>query len=83
MIAADSFFSETKLHDSTSKYLEIAPKQICTGTDHLDKIFQDIVDGNGEGVILRDPDAPYKPGRSSGYLKHKVSSPLASPICTK
>jgi len=80
VIASNSYFQETKLQDSTSKFLEIAPKQICTGTDHLDKIFQDIVDGNGEGVILRDPDAPYKPGRSSGYLKHKVSLYIISSL---
>lgn len=44
----------------------------CLGSDHLEKFFQDIMDGGGEGIILRDPNSPYEPGRSSGYLKHKV-----------
>ena len=30
------------------------------------------MDVGGEGIILRDPAAPYQPGRSPGYLKHKV-----------
>lgn len=42
--------------------------------NHLESFLQDIIDGGGEGIILRDPSAPYQPGRSSGYLKHKVSS---------
>ena len=40
--------------------------------EHLEKVFQDIVDEGGEGIILRDPVAPYEPGRSNSYLKHKV-----------
>ena len=45
---------------------------MCTGIAHLEKLFQDVIDRGGEGVILRDPSAPYIPGRSTGYLKHKV-----------
>ena len=40
---------------------------------HLEKIFQDIIDQGGEGIILRQPTAPYQGGRSAGFLKHKVS----------
>ena len=45
---------------------------MCQGTDHLEKIFQDIMDKGGEGIILRDPTSPFEAGRSRGYLKHKV-----------
>ena len=45
---------------------------MCKGTDHLEKIFQDIMDQGGEGIILRDPSSPFEAGRSRGYLKHKV-----------
>jgi len=38
------------------------------------------MDKGGEGIILRDPDAGYIPGRSSGFLKHKVSNDTALPI---
>ena len=55
------------------KYIEVAKFQVCTGgVDELEKKFQEIIDAGGEGVILRDPSAPYQPGRSPGYLKHKV-----------
>mgnify|MGYP002385648633 FL=1 len=46
---------------------------MCTGIAHLEKVFQDVIDRGGEGVILRDPSAPYVQGRSTGYLKHKVT----------
>ena len=55
-----------------SKYVEIAPRVECKGMDHLEEYFHDIIEQGGEGIILRDPSAPYKPGRSPGYLKHKV-----------
>jgi len=40
----------------------------------LESFFQDIIDQGGEGIILRDPNCMYSPGRSKGYLKHKVTS---------
>jgi DNA ligase 1 len=54
-------------------FLEIAPKVECTGTDHLERYLQDIIDKGGEGIILRDPQEEYVPGRAKGYLKHKVN----------
>jgi len=54
------------------KFISLAPFTLCEGTDHLDKMFQDIMDQGGEGVIIRDPSSPYQAGRSSGFLKHKV-----------
>ena len=39
----------------------------------MDEFFQDILDKGGEGLILRDPNSLYQNGRSSGYLKYKVS----------
>ena len=52
--------------------MELAPKRACTGVDHLDEYFQEVVDLGGEGVILRDPTSSYESGRSNGFLKHKV-----------
>lgn len=42
---------------------------------HMERFFQDVVDKGGEGIILRDPIALLQPGRSLGYLKHKVCFP--------
>jgi len=53
-------------------HIMIAGKEVCQGSEHLDKYFQEIIIQGGEGIILRDPKALYKPGRSLGYLKHKV-----------
>jgi len=63
-----------RLRNKEGKYVHIAGTETCNGMDHLEKFFQDIIDRGGEGIILRDPDSPFQHGRSSGYLKHKVSS---------
>ena len=68
-----SFFAAKKFEGSTHPYIEVAPMQICTSMDHLERTFQDILDMGGEGVILRNPTSSYQEGRSAGYLKHKVS----------
>lgn len=65
------FRTARMLGEGKSKYIQLAPKQICQNTTHLEAFFQDIIDGGGEGIILRDPLSPYIPGRSAGYLKHK------------
>jgi ATP-dependent DNA ligase len=54
------------------EYVEVAPKVECKDIQHLEEMYQDIVDKGGEGIILRDPNLPYETGRSKGFLKHKV-----------
>ena len=72
MACAWSFIAVNSLKGREGKYIEVAPYLVCESTSHLEVLFQDIVDKGGEGIILRDPKAPYQPGRSPGYLKHKV-----------
>lgn len=62
----------THLRDWPCDFLNIAPYKDCQGVSHLEKMFQDIINEGGEGIILRNPCDPYNPGRSPGYLKHKV-----------
>jgi len=62
----------THLEGKSFKYLDIAKKVVCEGVTHMEKMFHDILDGGGEGIILRDPSSPLVAGRSPGYLKHKV-----------
>jgi len=38
----------------------------------MEFFFQDVLNKGGEGIILRDPSAPYQAGKSAGFLKHKV-----------
>jgi len=61
------------LKGKNHRYVSVAPYEVCKDTAHVEKSFQDIMDQGGEGVILRDPSSPYQAGRSSGFLKHKVS----------
>jgi len=65
--------TEEALKGESHRFIQIAAYTLCEGTDHLEKIFQDIMDQGGEGIILRDPSAPLQAGRSTGFLKHKVS----------
>jgi len=53
-------------------YIQLAYKEKCRDLAHMETFFQDVIDKGGEGIILRDPEAPYQPGRAPGYLKHKV-----------
>jgi len=65
--------SATALGNKNRKYVSLAPYVVCKDTSHFEELYQDIIDQGGEGVILRDPLSPYQSGRSTGYLKHKVS----------
>ena len=65
-------FKVEYLSSRNLRYVELAPKVDCKNENHLDQVFQNIIDEGGEGIILRDPQAPYEAGRSRGYLKHKV-----------
>ena len=57
---------------SECKYVEVAAREVCSDIQHLERYLQDVIDKGGEGIILRDPSAPYEPGRSRHFLKHKV-----------
>jgi hypothetical protein len=61
-----------RLGNKEWKHLEVARMEMCQGPSHMESFFQDVIDKGGEGIILRDPSSPYQPGRSLGYLKHKV-----------
>lgn len=54
------------------KYVSLAQMEVCKDIAHMETFFQSVIDEGGEGIILRDPHAPLQPGRSAGYLKHKV-----------
>jgi len=67
-------FLEEKKFAKANPYISVAGKVACEGVAHLEQFFQDVVDSGGEGIILRNPHSPYEPGRSAGYLKHKVGT---------
>jgi ATP-dependent DNA ligase len=65
-----------KFGDEGNRFIRVAPKQVCDNTDHLGQIFNDIMAKGGEGIILRNPLAPFTHGRCPGFLKHKVASKI-------
>ncbi len=56
---------------NTTPYLRIIPQISCRNKEHLLKFQQEIEAVGGEGVVLRDPDAPYIHGRTATALKVK------------
>jgi len=60
--------------------VQVAERQVCTDMQHLERVFQDMIDRGGEGIILRNPKSMYQPGRSPGYLKHKVYISYKNPL---
>lgn len=54
-----------------SEVCEIVPHFVCKSTDDMWQRFDSIVEDGGEGVMLRDPSAPYFTSRSGAMLKLK------------
>lgn len=50
----------------------VASRALCTNQIHLTKALQQIINDEGEGVILRKPNSEYEHGRSTALLKLKV-----------
>lgn len=76
-----TLLSATSLQGLPGSVVQIAPYQVCKDTAHFDAVFQDILDGGGEGVILRDPASPAMSGRCPGFLKHKVFPDSFGGLC--
>lgn len=45
---------------------------LCNSKPHLHEMLQVNLDGNGEGVVLRNPSSAYEHGRSDQLYKFKV-----------
>jgi DNA ligase-1 len=55
-------------HDGVFRLI---PQIVCRGPDHLQEFYDGIVEGGGEGVVLRHPNQPYHAGRSPYLVKVK------------
>tara|TARA_B100000963_G_scaffold359069_1_gene385323 strand:+ start:7986 stop:9812 length:1827 start_codon:yes stop_codon:yes gene_type:complete len=50
----------------------VLAKQIpLQSLDHLDQVYKEVLQQEGEGVMLKDPNSPYEGKRSSLLLKYK------------
>lgn len=54
-----------------SLYVKVAPYTVCVGRDHLETIYFHYRAQDGEGVIVRHPDAIYINGYSRYMFKHR------------
>lgn len=51
--------------------LAIVPATWASGPAQVETLYQDFLAAGYEGIILRDPDAPYAPGRCGSLLRRK------------
>jgi DNA polymerase beta len=50
----------------------VMAKQIPSeGDEHLDKIYRNVIENKGEGIMLKDPSSSYEGKRSNYLLKYK------------
>lgn len=53
-------------------HVELVKQIECTGKDHLDLFLGEVLDQNGEGVMLRYPHLPWQPYRCDTIMKVKA-----------
>ena len=52
-------------------FVKIVDAVICKDNAHLKEYFDAVIAKGGEGIVLRDPQGLYKPGRSPTARKYK------------
>ena len=52
-------------------FLRVVEIVRCDSRDHLKRYLKEIVNKNGEGVMLREPESLYEAGRSNSMKKYK------------
>ena len=62
---------EIKEKGRLPSFVNIVETVKCTGNQHLKEYFSSIVAKGGEGVMLREAQSLYKPGRSKSLRKFK------------
>ena len=55
-------------------HVHIVKNTQCAGIPHLYEYLDSIVRNKGEGIMIRQPNAPYETGLSSSLLKVKVTN---------
>ncbi|QLB20972.1 DNA ligase [Vespertiliibacter pulmonis] len=60
------------LNEHPTPYIEIIEQIPIKNPEHIQKFFTEIQKLNGEGIVIRNPNAPYIHGRSAQILKLKA-----------
>lgn len=61
------------LKDGMAPHIEIVENARCKGIDDLLSLLDSVVTAKGEGIMLREPQAPYLLGPTASLLKVKVN----------
>lgn len=62
---------EQYLQANPTPYIEIIQQIPIQNSEHLQQFYQSVLQHNGEGVVVRNPQSPYIHGRSAQILKLK------------
>jgi DNA ligase-1 len=65
-------FVSTTFQEQKPAYADVLKQERCKGQTHLREELARIVSLGGEGLMLRQPESLYEPGRSSTLLKVKT-----------
>lgn len=57
--------------DKSKSVVQMINQTICKGKDHLEEWMDNICEGKGEGVMIKDPKSQYERRRSYSLLKVK------------
>ena len=63
---------KTRLAKCDDKIVKLHKHEKCTSQEHLDKELKRVLDIQGEGLMIKDPDCPYIGKRTKKLLKIKV-----------
>lgn len=62
---------ENFLAKNPNKFIKIITQKKAINHENVQKFLNEILSAGGEGVVIRNPNAPYKTGRNSQILKLK------------
>jgi DNA ligase-1 len=57
--------------ENNNNYVKIIPQKLCKNTQELEEFLNEIIAHQGEGVMLKNPNALYEEGLSNSLLKVK------------
>jgi DNA ligase-1 len=60
-----------KLNRPLPRHVRVVPHLECAGHDALDAMEAAVVNAGGEGLVIRRPGSPYRPGRIGDCIKIK------------
>jgi DNA ligase-1 len=63
---------EQFIKTNNPKYLHLIPQHVCKDKPHAQRFHDEVAKLGGEGIVLRNPNAPYEGFRTTNALKLKA-----------